>query len=111
MNKLPINEIKAFVPRPEQLSRARELLGWSITTASENAALPVEQVRNLETDPRGGDGLIALEATYKAAGIAFAMFSGLSGQIYKTRLRDGEWSHVTVRGPLRMKINEAHNDN
>ncbi len=91
------------MPLPGQLARARDLLGWSTTTATEKAAITLDQLAQLESDPRPGPGLMALEFAYRDAGVAFAMFTGPSGQIYKTRLGSGPWHHITRRGPMRMK--------
>ena len=103
MNRPPITEIKAFVPCPAQFSKARELLEWSTDTAGRKAGLGGDQVAKVESDPRVVDGALALEAAYRAAGVTFALFHGPSGEIYKTRLNGGPWSHVTRRGPMRLK--------
>lgn len=99
-SRIPITEIKAFVPHPCQLAKARELLGWSVADASGKAKITQEELLLLEADPRGGTSLMVIELVYRDAGITFALFAGLSGQIYKTRLGDGPWSHFTRRGPL-----------
>lgn len=102
MSRPMTNEIRSFVPPPAQLRAARDLLGWSLQAAAVAAKLTEASVSALETDPRGGPGLFQLEYAYEAAGITFKAYAGPSGQIFKTRLHDGEWHHCTRRGPLTL---------
>jgi transcriptional regulator with XRE-family HTH domain len=102
MSRPITNEIRSFVPPPAQLRTARDLLGWSLSEAADAAKLTEASVSALETDPRGGPGLVRLECAYEAAGITFKAYAGPSGQIFKTRLHDGEWHCCARRGPVRL---------
>lgn len=101
MSRPITTEIKHFVPVPAQFRQARNLLGWPLSVASERSGVLVADIERLESDPRHTEGAIAYESSLKAAGISFAAYCGPSGQIYKTRVRDGRWYNFTRRGPMR----------
>jgi hypothetical protein len=101
-------EIKKFNVRPEQLRAARNLLAWSVTTVCEKSGMSADDLMAAENDPRGGVCALRLEGVYRSAGITFKMFSGLDGQIYKTRLGDGPWHYFTRRGPSKKESTHGH---